>query len=39
MINETIIFLTATDFGIQSLKKHDLGIGPNIDFDTFFVKP
>jgi spore maturation protein CgeB len=39
MINEKILFLTHTDCGIPELKKHGLGIGPNLDLDAFFVQP
>ena len=39
MIDETILFLTHTDCGIPTLKKHGLGIGPNLDHDAFFVQP
>jgi spore maturation protein CgeB len=39
MIDEKILFLTHTDCGIPELKKHGLGIGPNLDLDAFFVQP
>ena len=39
MIDEKILFLTHTDCGIPALKRHGLGIGPNLDHDAFFVQP
>jgi hypothetical protein len=39
MIDKTALFLTHTDCNIPALKKHGLGIGPNADFDGFFVEP
>jgi spore maturation protein CgeB len=39
MIEQTILFLTATDCGIPDLKKHGLGIGPVADFEATFVQP
>jgi len=39
MIDEKILFLTHTDCNIPELKKHGLGIGPNLDHDAFFVQP
>ena len=39
MINEKILFLTHTDCEIPALKRHGLGIGPNLDHDAFFVQP
>ena len=39
MINEKLLFLTHTDCGIPSLKKHRLGIGPNSDLDALYIQP
>jgi len=39
MINETILFLTHSDFDISDLKRHGLGLGPHIDMDAIFEKP